>query len=229
MIRLRVSTLEEYRRLVMTDFGSESELVDRLKRGQWVDGPSNWQMDAGTAWHAVLADPIRHKSIAFDKDGKPRSVYVGGSPEKDTEYEFDGEAVHAALRHQVPGLREVTGRKVFTVGGTPVQVQGTCDHIRGLFIRDSKAKFSTPEARAYQPSLQWRFYLSIFDAASFTYDLFDFADPKERYCRLKDIVSFRLWAYPDLDLECRDWIGRFLSWADGRKLLPLLEPQQRAA
>lgn len=221
MIRLRTSTLEQFRGVMQTDYSSELDLLERIRRGQWADGPTNENMDAGTAWHAVLADPLRHSQIAFGPEGAPFSRYESGG------FYFDAEAVHAALKHQGPGLREVTARKVFDPSG--VQVEGTCDHIRGLHLRDAKMTFDTPDSKRYEPSLQWRLYCLIHGCESFAYDVCSFADPKDGYCRLKDIVSFRFWSYPQMGNDCKDWIGNFLSWASGRGLIPLLERQKRAA
>lgn len=210
MIRLRVSTLEAFRRVVATEWGDEAELAERIERGQWAEGPSNWMMDAGTALHRILEGKA--------DEGCDGALFSGA-------YCFDQTAANAILRHQGPGVRELTARRVFDLGGRKVEVEGTADHARGLVLRDAKTKFTTPDAKDYEPSLQWRYYLQIHGARLFVYDLCHFADPKDGYCEFKGIVSFRFWTYPGLEEECRVWLARFLDWAESRKLLPALERQ----
>lgn len=223
MIRLRVSTLESFRQVMQTDYGSEAELIERLKRGQWAEGPTKWQMDAGTSWHAVLADPFGCRQGADGPKGES-SVWCESG-----DYWFSTDDVSEALAHVGPGLREVTGRTIFQVGREWIEVEGTADRIQGNTIRDAKTKFSTPDARDYEQSLQWRFYLLIHGAEKFTYDLFDFRDPKDGYCELKGIVSFSFWRYADLYRDCLRWIDEFLHWAGSRNLLPMLDYERKEA
>lgn len=207
MIRLRVSTLEDFRRCVETDFGDEQELRDRLIRGQWAEGPTKWQMEAGTAWHALLA-------------GKSNGI----------KWTFHADDWEKALSHIGPGLREITGRQTFRAAGQVVEIEGTADVIHGLTVQDHKAKFSACDPRDYEDSLQWRFYLAIHGANSFRYNLFDFKDPDDSgYCKLKQIVSFRFWRYPALEGECLAWVERFLEWARATALLSHLHLPRHAA
>lgn len=218
MIRLRVSTIDAFRRVVATDFGDEAELADTLIRGQWADGPANLHMQVGTAFHAILAR---------DHAAACRREYHGDSCAaffRSGDFAFDEAHVREALAHVGPGLTEVTGHRLFNVGGLPVQVQGTCDRIHGLAIRDAKCKFTPVDARDYEHSLQWRFYLLLHKAAWFTYDLFSFKDPDQfGVCKLREITSFRFWPYPGLEDECRGWLARLLDWAQRRGLLGHLE------
>jgi hypothetical protein len=219
MIRLRTSTLESYRRVV-AGYGSEKDLAETLERGQWVDGPSNWMMQAGTAWHRALAreQPDGRNPIQ-DTAGHGDLLRFG-------EWCFDSRDVEQALTYRGPGLCEVTARQTWTVGGRQVQVEGTADWVRGLGIRDAKTKFTPPDPLDYVSSLQWRFYLLLQQAQWFTYDLFSFKDPDDfGYCAMKDVMSFRLWRYPQLDADCSTWLHRFLGWAAGRGLLGLLDKE----
>lgn len=223
MIRLRVSTLEAFRRVVETDFGDEPELIDRVRRGQWEEGTASEIMRAGTAWHKIIAEPIRFQQIGFEP------VPFGGNPVPYTYFAcngftFDDIAVEAATKHVGPGLHEVTRRKLFGA----VEIEGTADLVCGLSLQDHKAKFSQPDARDYEDSLQWRFYLAIHEASWFRYNLFDFKDPKEGYCELKQIVSFRFWPYLGMEAELRGWITRFLDWAEARGLAHFLHYRRAA-
>jgi hypothetical protein len=217
VIRIRVSTLEAYRRVMQTDFMTEAELVAYVKAGQ--ENPyTAWQAAAGTAWHLLLAAPVaRLCDHIHDNDGM---LYEAGG------FVFNGDDVHRAREHVGPGLCEQTRRRTFAVDGLGVQVQGTCDRIRGLHVRDAKCKFTPPDPADYEPSLQWRAYLLLNDAVCFTYDLFPMKEPTEKngnLCALKDIISFNFWAYPGMEADVLYWVREFVSWARSRDLLKFLD------
>ena len=223
MIHLRVSTLEHFRRVVSTPWGREAELVDAIRRGQWADGPASDIMRAGTAFHAILAAPEKHAGNLNDA-GDLWPHYASGG------FAFDAEDVARALEHVGPGECEVSAFKDYVACGQLVRVHGTCDRIRGLAIRDAKCKFSTPDAKDYELSLQWRYYLDIFGGAWFTYDLLEFTDLESRDpLRLKGITSFRFWPYPEMADELTEWVADFLEWAECKGLMDVLRGDRKAA
>jgi hypothetical protein len=127
--------------------------------------------------------------------------------------------VYAALDLQGPGLREVTARKLFHTPHGPVLLQGTCDHINGLAIRDAKCRFSTPAVADYEPSLQWRLYVLLFHATSFTYDLFAMREPDDAgLVVVRETLSCRFWRYAALEADCQRWLLSFADWAEARGL-----------
>ncbi len=217
MITARVTHLEAFRRIMQTDFADQAELVQALK-GTPV--PPNWMMDAGTAFHAVLADPEKHRECYFGSDGEPFDLFESG------DYTFSTDAVATALDVVGDGVCEVPGSKVYQTLHGPILITGTCDRIAGKCIRDAKAKFTTPHAGDYEQSIQWRLYLDLFGADCFTYDLFAFSQPKDGFCALRDIVSFKLWRYPSLEQDCERWVRAFVDWADIRNLLKHMQSRE---
>lgn len=220
MIVLRTSTLESFRRVVETAFGDETELRQRLIRGQWDDGPANWMMEAGTEWHRLLASE-HHNVIRYGRDHASEPI---------RQFQFDGEEVLAARKYTGPGLVEVTGRKRFgEFRGVPVIVEGTADHLRGLVIQDHKTKFSPSDPADYAPSLQWRFYLLIHEMSVFRFNLWDFKEPdKNGFCQLRDVHSFNFWPYESMAADCHSWVTSFLTWAEDQNLLRFLLPRRAA-
>lgn len=210
MITVRTTTLESFRRLVSTEFGDEAELIAAVSGKPF---EPNWMMRAGSEFHDLLANQSANV-VRYGRDHEGESK---------REYRFDGEAVLASRRHVGEGLHEVFGSQRFEVRGEPVVVTGHVDWIRGLLVQDHKCKFSSPDPRDYEQSLQWRLYLAIFGADVFRYNLFHFADPSpEGYCHLKETVSFRFWRYPNLEADCREWLARFVDWLDSRRLTQCL-------
>lgn len=212
-MRVSTSTIDSYRYLLEHDHASEDELVAQVQGKPFV---KKWQMDAGTAWHSVLEDPHTHICYAQSAN-EPDEYYRSG------EYAFSAQAVDSAVMLIGPGVWEVKATRLF---GTPygaVNVVAKVDHLNGLIVTENKTKFSQPDARDYDGSVQWRMYCLIHDAQAVQYNLFDFSDPKNGYCELRNILSFRFFPYPDLEKDCRRWLNRFLDWAASKNLLGYLE------
>lgn len=231
MIKLRVSSLEAYRRIQQTRYGDEEELVESIQRGQWEETVGSWQAEAGTAWHTAISDVNLdlHDWIACTDREREELVDDRWLAVKVGNFAFSANAIRLARQKLGTGIQEFTGRKAFAVGRHEVQVQGKCDLLAGHFLRDVKAKFSSPDSAHYEKSLQWRFYLAIFGGEKFTFDLFHFREPKAGFCFLKEHVSFSFWRYPGLEDDCRGWIVRFLEWAESRRLMGHLVQGEKQA
>ncbi len=210
MIQTRVTTIEAYRRAVATEWGTESELIDMVK-GSF---KPNAHMEAGTAFHAILAEPNSYLTTDGGED-----VWFESKG-----YTFNVSQMEGSIKHVGDGFCEVPGSRVFDTLHGHVKVNGTCDRISGKTIRDAKATFTTPSAANYEQSMQWRLYLLLFEADCFVYDLFAFSEPKDGFCNLRDIVSFKLYRYPSLEDDCNRWVRSFVDWADSRGLMRYLDP-----
>lgn len=224
MIRVSTTHIEQFRRVIETDYAREDQLIAQIKGAPF---KPSWQMEAGTAWDIVLTQPAAHLQGSNCVSGK---------------YSFKGQHVLYSFSHLLAGggvagpcvspilLTQVKQTSEWDSVFGPVTVVGVADVIQGLVVQENKAKFGIIDPREYEPSLQWRFYLSLFRARCFRYNLFDFKEPTdEGYCELTDIVSFRLWPYEQLQQDCSDWLNHFLQWADDRNLLGFLDRKASAA
>jgi hypothetical protein len=217
MMKARVSTIESYRRLVENQYGDEDEmeadLIDSIRKGQ--DTPAkSWQMEAGTAWHKTLQFWGPQMATGLSVNG-----YIGMG-----KFVFSGDAVREAVTLRGPGILEQRSESAFYTTRGPLVVTGQADHWLGMTIRDAKTKFSTPDASDYEPSLQWRFYLRLFNCRQFVYDLFHFKDPDETgFCELKNVLSFSFWSYCEMPQDLLMWCERFTQWADHKGLTGCLE------
>jgi hypothetical protein len=217
MIVFRQSLLEQFRRVVSTEWADEVELLAAV-RGQPL--PPNWMMESGTEWHRLLASEVPGV-VRYGRDH---------AAEPSRQFQFNGATVLAARRFVGPGLVEVPGSRVFDLGSQQVRVTGTCDHLRGLVVSDHKTCFSAPDARDYQLSLQWRVYLLIHHAQVFRYCLWHFAEPDSHgYCEFRDVVSFRFFAYPDMEQDVLRLVREFVLWAESRNVLDFLDNERQAA
>jgi hypothetical protein len=208
MMRISTTNLEQFRKVIETPYGLEDELIASIK-GKPFD--PNFNMRAGTAWHTVLQRPLGLPKQWEEEDG----------------FAFDLDAVRFAKGHVGPGVCEVKATRTFEADGEPVVVVAKADHCRGLVVQDHKTKFTPADAKDYETSLQWRFYLMVHGAACFRYNLFSFGTPvkcgEALQCELKDVISFNFWPYAGLESECRHWLYLFVDWARSRGLTGYLE------
>jgi len=212
MLRVSVTTLEAFRRVSETDWGNEEELIASIK-GEEI--PKSWQAVAGTAWHEIIANS--------NLTAEDEMVDLYG-------FQFEDDAIFQAEETIGPGgLWEVKATRTVRIDRQLVTVVGKCDNLRGDFIQDNKAKFSPLDIGDYEKSLQWRFYLWIFDASEFRYNFFLFKEPAEeiagipRLCLLKNVMTASFFPYPNLGSDCEIWIHRFIEWAREKNLISYLK------
>lgn len=245
ILRTSATQLDSYRRLLTEEYMVESELVGAIKG---IPCRETDLMQAGTAFHKVLADPIKYLQRHQRTDGMVVSwISCDG-------FTFDAERTMEAYEYVGPGLCEVKATDVWRTPFGDCTVVAQADHVKGRIIQDHKCKFSTPDARDYERALQWRVYAAVHGADVVQYNLWHFKEPyvdeatiaaMEKYaetapdgaaqaarleaaqyrggfCELKDWQSFRFFPYFGMLAECQWWLNSFLAWADSHKLLPYL-------
>ena len=217
MIRISTTTLESFRRVLETEYGDEAALIAQIKG---VPLAPSWQMEAGSAWHRLLAGHLPKVHAEEFTTGGMLYHRMDG-------FVFSEAAVAAGRALIGPGVWEVKEtRKPWPLGNITVVAQ--VDHLAFSFgsirIQENKTKFTLPDAKDYEPSLQWRFYLWIHQAHMLRYNLFHFKEPDGGgYCEFKEVVSLKFWPYVGLEKDCLEWVNRFMEWAGERSLLSYLE------
>ena len=109
-------------------------------------------------------------------------------------------------------------------------ITGCADMIDGVEIRDIKTKYSFPTDTDYTNSCQWRFYLQLFNADVFHFDLFVFEGydkdkhgydvrglPLKRY-----EPSITCYRYDGMEQDNMNLLNSFLEWAEHRGLTKFL-------
>ncbi len=206
MLRVSTTTLDSFRRVLDYDYADEGELIASVKREPVI---MPWYVHAGSAWQSLLESEV----TPITDIGR---IKVG-------DFYFDSTALRSAHAILGPGVTEVKATKVYQTSHGQATVVAQADHVFGTIITDNKFKASTPDARDYENNLQWRLYCDVHGASCFRYILYDFADQKDGYCELKNIISFKFWPYSELEADCNRWLNLFLGWADSRGLLGYLE------
>lgn len=196
----------------------------------------------GTAFHSIVesGSPQYSKAPAgirtFTRYGKPesepvpegRTFTVGGFP-----VTLDTGQCRTALRYRAehPGaFHEVRESKDYG----PAVVTGCADMIHGTEIRDIKTKFFFVRDTDYTSSCQWRFYLDIFQADTFRFDIFQFQgyDAARHGSDVRGLpltrrtpaITCRRYGHMQQDLSVL--LSEFLRWAQARRLMQYLAPRK---
>lgn len=181
---IRVTQLESFRKFITGDEDrdkfvvSEQQVVDNLT-GSFQGNP---QTMIGTAVHRI----IEGNTDGVEKigEGYRTFLYYGKEVKEHVpsgrKFDIDGNPVildvaqckvALAYKNQYPdAFHEI--REYMDMGN--IVITGCADMIDGFEIRDIKTKYSQPNDKDYTDSAQWRFYLEMFGAETFHFDLFCF-------------------------------------------------------
>jgi hypothetical protein len=117
--------------------------------------------------------------------------------------------VNADITLELPTIREVRTGKQYG----DLTVSGQVDAIDGRIIYDHKTTKQF-DADRYMESYQWRYYLDLFDADAFRYNVFvlkETDDPKVYV--VSDFHRLEQRRYPDLHADCERLAGQFAEFA----------------
>lgn len=229
---LRVTQLEKFRRYLSGDYDYETEqdVIDTITG----DFKGNAYTYVGTAFHRIVegntdgvekAEPGERHFLYYGKDT------VEPVPEGRT-FDIDGNKVtldipqcKVALAYKAEHPQAFHEIRQWQDFGDAV-VTGCSDIIDGLEIRDIKTKYSAPDDKDYLNSCQWRYYLELFGADTFHFDIFIFQDykPDKHGTDVRGLTLTRhtppitCHRYPGMEDDNRHLLGEFIDWARFRKL-----------
>lgn len=233
---IRVTQLEKFRRFISGEYEYETEqgVIDCITQ----EFTGNEQTRIGTAFHSIVetGKPLCEKVTAGERSflyyGKEQKEPVPGG----LKFNIDGYNVvldvnqcQVALyyRNEYPNAyHEIRLYKDF---GDAI-ITGCADMIDGMEIRDIKTKYSYPSDIDYINSCQWKFYLELFQANVFHFDLFVF----EGYDKNKhgyDVRGLPLkryepaitcYRYEGMEQDNMNLVHSFLEWAEYRNLTKYL-------
>lgn len=181
----RVSSIETFRRWRLDEEQTASDLVSRLASFEPTEA-----MLAGTAFHKALEDATPGEYPELTANG----------------YRFILPDADLAL----PDVREL---RAFGQYG-PLRVTGQVDGIHGKRVEDHKTTASfRPDG--YIEGCQWRFYLDIFGADVFRWNVFEVSPVRgeEKTYQVKPPHVLEQCRYPGLHDDCMDLARDFHSFA----------------
>jgi len=189
-MRVSVTDLDAFRSWRYSEDGSLDELLARLRREE----PPTEQMLAGSALHAALEHAEAGEVTTLDRDG----------------FTFH---IEADVSLALPELREIKAEKVYVVDGLPVVVVGKVDTLYGNTVDDHKTT-SHFDAERFLDTYQWRFYLDIFDADRFRWNVFEMAEGAEpRTYRVFGFHQLDQYRYVGMHEDCMDLLREFVAFA----------------
>lgn len=218
---IRVTAIEAFRRYLANGDNDYYEITEQSVIDS-VTGKfkGNEQTRIGTAFHSIV------------QIGNPEHKIIDGGDE----FDVDGFKVRLAKKHCMLALayrnehpnayHEFRGYKDY---GRAI-VTGCADMIDGVEIRDIKTKYSTPSDADYINSCQWRYYLDIFGADVFHFDLFVFNGYKKekhgydvRELELtRHTPPITCYRYPEMENDNLALLNQFMDWAEARGLTEYL-------
>lgn len=159
---VRVTQLEKFRRFIenVSSFDTEQSVIDTLS-GEFKGNEYTW---IGTAFHKIVEEGEKAWNNGIVET-------CGGNVMMDESQKN----IAIAYRNSMPeAFHEIRLNKTYRTRHGDVIISGCADIIHGNVIHDIKTKYSAPVQQEYLDSCQWRYYLDIFEAERFVFDLFQF-------------------------------------------------------
>lgn len=179
----RVSNVEAFRRWRER----EDQTVEDLVRFITVDEPSE-AMKAGTAFH---------KALELAPDGAHAVLKANGYT-----FELSPGVV------EMPAIRELRAYRQY--GG--LTVTGQVDGLHGLVVVDHKTTARCDPER-YLGGCQWKFYLDIFGANVFRWNIFEVREVEPQVYSVGEPQVLTAYRYPEMRAYCERLSGDYLEFA----------------
>jgi hypothetical protein len=169
----RVSNIEAWRRFMADDEAEVADLVARLT-GEVEPSPA---MLAGTAFHKAMEDAVPGEFDTLSALGHTFR-FVGGEVE-------------------LPSIRETRTSRAFG----PLTVTGQADAVEGRIVTDHKTT-KRFDAEGYLGGCQWRFYLSLFGADLFRWNVFEIREVEPLTFEVGEPQVLTAARYPGMEADC---------------------------
>ncbi len=187
MITARVSNVSAFARWRADEESDVAWLINNIRGGE-----ESEQMRKGTAFHKFLEHAIAKETEIAKIDGYTFAFTVDASV-------------------YLPAMRET--RRERDYGG--IIVSGQVDAIEGPTIWDHKST-AYFDAASYTESWQWKFYLDLFDADRFVYNVWEMREMKDdpkAYC-VYGFHPLTVYRYPSLRDDCTKLAHEYKSFAE---------------
>lgn len=146
---------------------------------------------------AMLAGSAFHAALETAAIGEHDRFFANG-------YGFRLPDAEIAL----PTIRELRAFKAYGA----LTVTGKADCVHGRRITDHKTT-SRFDPENYLAGCQWRFYLDLFEADSFTWHVFELKEDGPKSYRVSEPHVLTAHRYPELERDCADLAGEYLEFA----------------
>lgn len=232
--QVRVTQIEAFRRWTrQSEYDNfeitEQDVIDSITQ----EFTGNEYTRIGTAFHSIVETgrPVSEKVPA----GMRKFTYYGKDMEEPIpcgrKFGVDGYGVvldvaqcKTALEYRAEHPGAYHEIREYMDFGEAV-VTGCADMIDGTEIRDIKTKYSVPKDADYINSCQWRYYMQLFGADVFHFDLFVFDGYNKdkhgydvRGLPLKRHEPITVYRYPNMEKDNANLLHEFMQWIKYREL-----------
>jgi len=186
----RVSNIDAYRRWKVWQplfDGQEEPTVDDLVKLITVDEPSE-AMKAGTAFH---------KALELAQDGSHDKFEANG-------YQF----ILPDAELSLPSIREMRAYGEYG----ELTVTGQVDAVEGKTVIDHKTTGRFDPER-YLDGCQWKFYLDLFGADEFRWNIFVIKEIEPQVYRVSEPQVLKAYRYPEMRADCEALAADYLEFA----------------
>lgn len=208
MIRMSSTTIEQFRRWKHTEYDDfEKELEAEARLLATIDKQPfepTIQMMRGTAFDKIIENPPMY----YD-GGKYTFLFANGLL-----VEFLEADINFAVKKQLPGIWQQKYTKLYDIDGLMIEVVGVADMLYGNLVIDNKTTWSGFDYDNYAASAQWRFYLEIFEADQFRYNVFEFRADRNDVIQLRDYHCFHFQKYAGLERDNLSLVAEFVRYLE---------------
>lgn len=158
----RVTMIESFREFLYSGDDEDKPWINEANLIATLQGVESYNVKAafGTSGHSIIEDAPAYKTNT-------------GYKVKDFVFSDTQVAPLLKFRSEHPLMsRELPLAKLYVTPWFDLIITGTCDHLEGIMMRDTKFKFSTIDMADYMDSCQYKFYLDMADMKYFNYDFF---------------------------------------------------------
>jgi len=137
----------------------------------------------------MLAGTALHKALETACEGERDTLSADG-------YEF---VITADINLALPKCREIFATKDYG----PIVISSRVDVLDGKCVEDHKTT-SRFDPERFLAGFQWRFYLDIFEADLFRWNVFEMRELKPKVYEVFNFHRLEQYRYPALAMDCRD-------------------------
>lgn len=226
LLTIRVTTIEAFRAWINADEFDDKPWVNEANVMQTIQGVESYSIKAnyGTLGHSIIeGNALIFEEKVFRSD---QWQCVGGYGEYDGLYITDHQAapLHKFRSEHPLMIRETTLSKLYHTRHFDLIVTGTCDHLEGNDMRDTKFKFSSFDAADFIESIQWKLYLDMAGMCNFWFDFFNvtgFNGIEDCYkAHIGPCDSMPVTAYPGMEDDIQTVLEDFADWIMFKDLAP---------
>jgi hypothetical protein len=173
---------------------------------------------------AMIAGSALHKALELARPGETSALEADG-------YRFN---FRSDIELELPQTRELKAEQKYDLGDIIITLVGKVDCIEGRTITDHKTMSRFDIDRLWE-GYQWRFYLQMFKANRFRWNVFVLNWDSGQTCagfdgkavteyEIKEFHQLEQWRYPEMEQECLSKLRQFAEFLGLADMKPPVRP-----